>query len=189
MKRIFVLILLLWSNVNFAQDIRMYTWREALSANPDSVYGITFEKMKLKSLPDELKNFTQIKRLNLGKNKLVKIPNYVGDMSNLTYLNAERNQLTSFPIVVCRLTALEQLIVNRNNISEVPACIEYATGLEYIDVYDNPITKLPESLMNMGNLKKIDFTGIRFSPKFQDSWKERLPSVELIFDAPCDCMN
>jgi len=39
----------------------MYTWGEALSANPDSVYGITFEKMKLKSLPDELKNFTPSK--------------------------------------------------------------------------------------------------------------------------------
>ncbi len=189
MKRIFVLILLLWSSAILAQDVKMFTWEEALSANPGSVFGITFEKLKLKSLPDELERFHQLKYLNISKNKLTRLPSYIGEMKNLIHLNAERNQLDIFPIVVCRLESLRELIINRNSITELPSCIEYASKLEYIDIYDNPIIHLPESLDNLNELKKIDFTGIRFSPKFQKSWMNRLPNVELIFDAPCDCMN
>ena len=62
-------------------------------------------------------------------------------------------------------------------------------NLKYIDLLDNPITQLPIELMNLKYLQEIDFTGIRFSPEFQKIWLERMPNVNLIFDAPCDCMK
>jgi hypothetical protein len=189
MKRTFAIILLLWSSAVNAQDVKMYTWEEALNANPDSVFGITFEKMKLTEVPEKLAQFKKLRFLNLSKNKIEQVPNFIGDFSELEVLNVERNKLTIFPLVVCRLTKLKELIVNRNEITEIPECIEYAVSLEYIDIYDNPVGGLPESLARLKNLKNIDITGIRYSPKFQEQWIKTLPNVELIFDAPCDCMN
>lgn len=189
MKRLFAVILFLSSSVSLGQEIKMYSWEEALNEDPDSVFAITFEKMRLTSVPDELSKFSQLRQLILSKNKLVRLPNFIGDFKELELLNVERNQLDVFPIVVCRLTKLKELILNRNNIEEILDCVEYAVSLEYIDVYDNSIRVLPLSLTRLKNLKKMDFTGIRFGPKFQETWKSTLPNVELIFDAPCDCMN
>ena len=39
------------------------------------------------------------------------------------------------------------------------------------------------------NLKKIDLQGVKHSPTFNRTMKERLPDVELLIDPPCDCME
>jgi len=193
MKKTFVIISLLsFSPVLFAQetdDVKVYSWEAVLSANPDTIYGISFGKQKLTELPQELARFTELRILDVENNRLTKLPDFIGDFQQLKELNASHNRLELFPLQVCRMQGLERLILNRNLFENLPDCIEYAKELKYIDLYDTPIRNLPESLTRMKNLEKIDFSGIRFSPKFQETWIGLLPNVELIFDAPCDCMS
>ncbi len=194
MKTIYVLILLLLVSRTsdlLAQesDPKVYSWEEARVSDPDTIYGISFAKMKLSSLPEELAKFQKLKVLDLQKNKLTKLPDFIGDMKQLTRLDVAKNKLSVFPMVVCRMSSLEQLILNRNLFEKIPECIEYASSLKYIDLYDTPIRDLPGTLVNLKNLEKIDFSGIRFAPSFQEKWNSLLPEVDLVFDEGCDCME
>ena len=190
MRLISVGIFLLWfSSTSYAQSSKVYSWEEVLNANPDTIFSISFEKMKLEVLPDQLRRFHKLNYLNLSKNKIEKLPDYIGDFQNLNEIDLGRNKLSNFPIQFCRMKSLKRVILNRNSIEIVPECIDGITNLEYLDLYDCPIKSLPSSLASMKNLKEIDFSGIRFSPTFQDAWLKKLPNVKLVFDPPCDCMD
>ncbi|MEJ6583798.1 MAG: leucine-rich repeat domain-containing protein [Crocinitomicaceae bacterium] len=170
-------------------DFRVYNWEEVQSANPDTIFGISFEKLKLESVPPELARFKQLKSLDFQKNKLKEIPEFISAFPYLEKLNLEKNLLEYFPIQICRMKSLTHLVLSRNYFESVPECIGMVTTLVYMDFYDTPIRHLPQSVENLKNLKEIDFSGIKFSPTFQKSWIARLPNVKVIFDAPCDCME
>lgn len=194
MKKIFALIFLLNLNLSFAQEFQLqsvivYDWEVAKTANPDTIFGISFKKQKLTSLPEELKNFTRLRVLDLSKNKLEKIPSFFSIFKKLEDLNIEKNKLKHFPIIVYQLKELRFLRLGVNSFERVPNGIDNLSKLEYLDLYDCPIKSLPESLVNLKNIQKIDFTGIRFSPSFQETWLKKMPNVTLVFDAPCDCLE
>lgn len=191
-KKFGLIFLLLCSGYVEAQetpDYPIFRWEEVVNAHPDTVYGISFERMKLTELPDDLQKFTSLKSLILTKNKLSALPDYLDQMDSLYHLDVGKNQLTYFPIVLCRMQQLKRLQLNRNPFERLPECLGNIEALEYLDLYDTPIRDFPSSLEQMKNIKEIDLTGIRFSPRFQEAWTNRLPSVKLIFDAPCDCME
>jgi len=193
MKQQFGLIFLLLYSFNvFSQnekDVVVYDWEIAKSASIDTVFGISFEKMKLEVLPNELSKFIHLQVLDLQKNKLTELPDFIKEFKDLRKINAEKNELAYFPIQICSFRKLTHLKLGRNYFENLPNCIGDISTLEYIDFYDTPIRELPQSLETLKNLKEIDLSGIKFSPKFQKSWIARLPNVKVIFDAPCDCMD
>lgn len=189
MKKIFALILTLWSSLTFSQEVKTYTWEEVQAASPDTVFAISFEKSKLTELPAELARFKYLTHLNLSRNRLSKLPDYIASFDSLRVLDLTRNRLSQFPIEICQLSHLNDLLIGGNDIASIPDCIEYAAELQFLDLYDNPIAYLPLSMMRLKHLQKIDFSGIRFNKEFQQQWTTQLPNTELVFDAPCDCMN
>ena len=192
MKTLFSLIFLLLINPCWGQhdSLTIYKW-ESLSSNvnSDTVYAISFRKMKLDSLPIELSKYHNLIYLDLEKNKLSKLPSYISDFKHLEVLKVSSNKLYGFPLPLCKMPQLKKLFISRNDISSIPNCIEYMKELQYIDLYDNPIRSLPESITKLKNLSEIDLSGIKFSPAFQESWIKKLPNTTFKFDPPCDCMN
>lgn len=194
MKKIFALTFLLSINYALGQeftvkDVVVYDWSELKDVKPDTIYGVSFQKMKLVTIPEELAEFKNLRVLNLSKNKLSSIPKFIGEFEFLEELNLTRNKLEYYPIELCSNQSIRILKLGQNLFETIPNCIESLEKLEYLDVYDTPISSLPESITQLKQLKKIDFTGIRFSPVFQESWTGKLRNVELIFDAPCDCFE
>lgn len=167
----------------------VYDWEVAKNANPDTIFGISFAKLKLDQLPTELATFKKLRKLNLEKNKLTEIPDFIADFKELEELNAGKNKLETFPIQICRMNSVKRLILNRNNFEIIPDCIQYSSELRYLDLYDCPLKGLPNTLTELKYLEEIDLSGIRFSPTFQESWLKKLPNTKLIFDPPCDCMD
>ena len=194
MKKIFALIFLLNLSLSFGQkyqveNVTVYSWEQAKVASADTIFGISFEKLKLTSIPLELKRFKHLKVLNLSKNKLTELPVFIDQFSQLEDLDLEKNKLVYFPARICKDTSLRFLRLGKNLFQNLPNSIENLKNLEYLDLYDTPIGALPETIVNLRKLKEIDFTGIRFSKTFQQSWVERLDWVKIIFDAPCDCFD
>lgn len=196
MKILFALIFLLLLNNSWGQidTLKYYHWEDLYAENatafdPDTILALSFRKMKLSELPEELTQFKHLISLNLEKNKLSKLPDFIADFKQLEIIHLTSNKFTIFPIQFCRMSQLKQVYLSQNEIAVIPDCIEYIRSLEYIDLYDNPIRALPESITRLKHLKELDLSGIRFSPDFQASWKERLPNVKIVFDAPCDCMK
>ena len=194
MKKIFVLIFLLNFNFSFGQkyqveNVVVYAWEDVIHANPDTIYGISFSKLKLAKLPDELKLFRRLKVLDVSKNKLAELPDFIDEFHFLEHLNLEKNKLINFPVRVCKDTSLRFLRLGKNLFETLPNSIELLTKLEYLDLYDTPIGSFPETLVKLTGLKEIDLTGIRFSASFQESWIKKLPNANFIFDSPCDCFD
>ncbi|MBL1278742.1 MAG: leucine-rich repeat domain-containing protein [Fluviicola sp.] len=194
MKEIFVLIFLLNFSQSFGQkyvvpNVIIYDWEEVKTANPDTIYGVSFQKMKLTEVPKELEKFKNLRVLDLSKNKITQLPKFIGELKFLEDLDLTKNKLKNYPIVLCKNSSLRFLRLGRNLFESIPSCIESLQNLEYLDLYDTPATLLPESLTRMEKLKEIDLSGIRFSPTFQETWLNKLPNVKLVFDAPCDCLE
>lgn len=194
MKTLFVLISLLstsgalWSQI--PDSVRVFEWEELTdSISSDTVYAISFRKMKLEEVPAGVHKYTNVRYLDFGKNKLTKLPTYFGQFDQLIWLNLERNEFSALPPVICQLKTLTHLILNQNELERLPQCIEYAEMLQYIDLYDNPFRELPESFERLSNLKKVDFSGIKFGPTFQQHWTSRMPNVDFVFEEPCECME
>lgn len=191
MRKLLLLFLLsLGYNIAFTQEsLKILTWDEALSMNPDSVYAIDASKMKWEIVPDEMKVFTSLRYLNLSKNKLVSIPEYFSTFSNLKVLDLTKNQLLSFPVVLCKMPQVQKLHVARNKIEMIPSCIQYMSGLKILDIWDNPITSLPEEFALLGNLTAVDMRGIMLAGDFQEKWIKRMPNVKWYFEVPCHCVD
>jgi Leucine-rich repeat (LRR) protein len=189
MRKLFVLYWLSCGLTVFGQEMRMYDWEIAQFANPDTVFAISLTKQKLESLPENLKQFTQLKKLDLSKNKLKELPAFIGDFTQLEELDLSKNSFTILPLPICKLTKLKRLLLGRNQINQLPACFQYCEALEELDMWDNPLHEFPEALVPLKKLKKVDLQGVMYGPTFQQAVRQKLKGVEVLFDAPCDCME
>lgn len=174
---------------NNLSEITVFTWKEAKNANPDTIYAISFKKNKLKQVPKELSNYTKLIYLNLEKNKLQELPENLDTLINLKYLNISKNKFEIFPLVVTRLFELKTLIANRNYFQRIPNNIKYCKALHKIDLWNNPIEFFSEGFFELENLKELDLSSIRFSPKHHKKIVEKFGEIDLKIDAPCDCMD
>lgn len=182
--------LLLLTERSFAQaDFRIYSWEEAKNCSPDTVYGISFRKMKLESLPQELANFKQLKSLDASFNKLKTLPAFLADFKQLQEIDFSKNKFMAFPEVLTDIPSLKKISFNRNGITLIPEKIAALKELEYLDFWDNPISSFPQAFMELSNLKTIHAEGIKYGPKFQQKWIDRLSGCTIFFDPPCDCVE
>jgi len=193
MRTLFVISLLLLSSLSYAgipDSVVIYDWEEIPdSIDSNKVKAIRFSKMKLEALPEELAKFGHIEYLILRKNRLSELPAFITTFQKLKYLDLSLNRFAELPEQVCALSQLEELIVNRNEITTLPVCIDQAKNLTYIDLWNNPIRTLPNTLTNLQKLDKVDLSGIKFGPSFQQRWTEEMPKVTFVFEEPCDCME
>jgi hypothetical protein len=193
MKVLFAISLLLLTSSAFAKvpdSVKVYHWSEVSDTlDRDVVVALSFHKMKMESLPVELEQFPNLQYLIVSKNKLSNLPGFIADLKDLIYIDLSQNRFNELPEEICSLTSIEKLILNRNGLKALPECISGALAITYIDLWDNPIRTLPETMVDLPKLKKVDLSGIKFSPKFQEDWYEKLPRVKWVFEEPCDCMN
>lgn len=192
MKKQFVILLFLQLfSLALGQENghKEYLWSEVLNANPDTVYSISFTKEKLTSVPADLAIFKNLKLLNLSKNKLSALPDFLADFKQLEHIDISKNEFDIFPLVLTRIPSLVTIIANRNSFDRLPESIGYNQQLEFIDLWDSPVLNFPESFFELPHLKKVDLSGIRYSPAFQEKLKNRLPNAIIVLDAPCDCME
>jgi hypothetical protein len=191
MKYLFVLFLIVHKLSVVAQQSqpKIYPWNIAKNALPDTIFGITFEKMKLKEVPKELQAFKQLNTLLFSNNKLSQLPDFMGEFNKLQSLDISKNNFTVFPAVICQLTELKRFIANRNPMEYLPECVGYCEKLVYVDLWDTPIGTFPTSFKALKNLKKLDLQGISYPDSFQKELKEQMPTVEILFDAPCNCLR
>lgn len=191
MKRRFAIFFILLSFLSVAQfnHGRVYMWNELSGVNPDTIRAISFEKMKLDSLPKELWNFNHITYLNLEKNQFSNLPDDFKNLTQLTELNIAKNKFTFLPLVICQLPNLKKLNASRNRIESIPNQIENCTHLEIVDLYDNLIGEFGTGIFQLKELRTLNIEGVMYGTNFADDLKRKLPNVQLLLDPPCKCLN
>lgn len=192
MRKLFVLFIYsLISLAFFAQNdsIKVYNWSDLKKYDPDTIYALSFEKLKLEKIPKELEKFKNLKYLDVSKNKLMDLPDFIGNLTNLEYIDISKNKFSIFPLEICQLSKLKVFKSNRNHFESLPECIGFCTELESIDLWDTPVSTFPVSFQNLKNLKELDLQGIKYGTKFQKEFQNQMFWVKIKFDPPCSCMD
>lgn len=189
-KIVFIFLILFFYNTSFSQkETIIYRWEEAKSASPDTIYGISFEKQKLKTLPDTLRKFKNLKQLNLSKNKLSSLPEFMKDFHYLEVLNLDKNDFNSFPKEILSLHNLKELYFSRSDFSRLPDEIDQLTHLTRLDLWSSAITYFPPSLINLKHLEFVDLRGVTYGPTFIEAISTSMNWVKFEYETPCSCVE
>ncbi len=103
------------------------------------VTRLDLSNCNLKSIPEEVFFFTNLRELYLSGNKLREIPSDIKVLQNLEVLDLSHNDFESFPEVVVELSSLEVLDLIKNRISEIPESILCLDNLYYLHLGGNPV--------------------------------------------------
>jgi len=104
---------------------------------------------KLKTLPENLKDFKRLKELGCHYNQLEKLPPLP---EGLKVLYCQRNKLTTLPENLKDLKGLKELYCGVNQLEKLPPLPE---GLEVLYCQHNKLTTLPENLKDFKGLKVL----------------------------------
>ncbi|MFM1745718.1 MAG: hypothetical protein RLZZ630_1655 [Bacteroidota bacterium] len=156
---------------------------------PDSVFILDLSKQKRKFIPEEVRQFKNLRYLRLNKNDIREVPSWIGDLQELRRLDLSNNRLKSIPPEIGALKKLVYLGLNRNLIESLPAEIGNLTALEELELWDNEIDRIPDEVKHLHQLKVFDLRGILFSAEEQKRVSALLPEAEVLFSPPCNCKN
>lgn len=123
---------------------------------------------RLTTLPKEIGNLSNLKKLNLTSNQLASLPDTIGKLSKLEFIDLGKaeftlqyNQLHSLPASITNLTNLKALGLGGNKITALPSDIGRLSKLEILDIRDNPIYSLPTGEQGIGALSNLTSLEIR----------------------------
>ena len=160
---------------------------EALQ-KPDSVFRLDLSKRKLKEVPPEVFQLTELRELNLGRNQLTEIPENIYKLSNLQRLYLNNNRLTALPQRIGTLKNLQLLDLDRNRIEALPPEIGMLINLEVLSMWDNELSDLPDDIKSLRSiLRKLELRGILFNEEQQKRFHDLLPYTTIYLSPPCNC--
>lgn len=171
------------------QDSIFFSLEDALKT-PLRVGELSLEGKGLKSFPNAILTFKNIRSLNISYNRIDSIPvnlfdkcrklrviHYAGnDLEELSpvlfhpllkVLNVSENNLTIIPDGVSKCKQLEELDLHANQLKTCPSSSFVLTSLQSLILSGNPLTALNTWIMNQPQLKIlfIDNTNIENLPE------------------------
>ncbi|TFI53037.1 GTP-binding protein [Mastigocladus laminosus UU774] len=112
----------------------------------------------LESIPDVVTQILHLEELILTRVELTEIPEAIAQLTNLTTLDLSYNQITQIPEAIAKLTNLRELYLGYNRITEIPEAIAQLTNLTTLHLSYNQITQIPEAIAQLTNLTRLDLS-------------------------------
>lgn len=160
-KTFFILPLLLFT-VSMQSQTQCYKDIETALANKDCIECIDLSKQQLKEIPNQIYEFSNLKKIILRKNKIKHIPDSLSTLVHLHYIDLSSNYIETLPQ---SLSAL--------NVDTLIMC-------------DNPIYEFPKEFRKW-SLKYLDLRAIQMNKEEQKNIKSIFPSAKIRMDHPCNC--
>lgn len=188
-KIVFILGLLFFPSLVFAQQEEKWinSLEDAKKVSPDSVFYLRLRDKNLKTIPNQVYRFKNIRKLDLSVNNIHRIPRRINLLVNLEELNLAYNPIKYFPIELCDLNNLVSVNLLFSKVEFLPECIYKLTNLKYLNLSGSRIKILPNSIFELQDLREL-YIGWQkdnhspFSKKQQAEIKIRLPNCEVFFD-------
>lgn len=160
-------------------------------AQPDSVEYLNLKQKKLKEFPNEILTFKNLKALSLRSNKISIIPEEIAKLSKLEYLDLGTNPFEVFPVSVLQLSSLRILMLTNSLITSIPPEIKTLTKLQKLIIWGTECKHLPIEIYEMkDHLQVLDIRLTKIqNEEERDKLEEMLPTTEILFPAPCNCMS
>jgi Leucine-rich repeat (LRR) protein len=163
-----------------------YSLASALK-NPDKVFRLQLSKKKLKTVPEEIRQFKNLNALDLGRNKLKELPAWMGELKYMQEFHAPKNKLREMPAVVCKWKHLKRLDLHQNEITGLIGCMGGLKELTSLDLWSNELEDFPDGVSGMKALKFMDLRVIQFDQTEMERIAELFPRTKIFFSQPCNC--
>jgi Leucine-rich repeat (LRR) protein len=135
------------------------------------------------SLPKQIGNLVNLKKLYLTYCGLKYLPDEIGNLQMLEVLTLKGNGLKKLPSTINNLKSLKILTLEGNEIEEVPY-IGDLIKLEELRLTGTYLEELPDGIKNLKNLKEISVNYKLLKPLLKIT--KKLPSLEEITIAGVD---
>ncbi len=152
-----------------------------------NVTKLILKKKKLKSIPKEVLNMSELEYLDLSKNKIDSIPKQITNLKSLRVLILSKNRIKKIPVELYALKKLKILDISSNDITKLPRGIKGLSILEELNLWNTGVDDLPFDIDSIKTLKVIDMRGILLNFEMQQELLELLPKVKLYLSPPCNC--
>lgn len=160
----------------------------AARAAGEPIYRLDLSKKRLKTFPEEIASWTEIREVVLDRNKLKRIGADLSQWAFIERFSAVSNDLESFPSSAVQWTSLQTLELGDNTIDSIPLDIDQLTNLRVLSLWSNVIAYYPASLGDLRQLQSLDLQYNDMTLEEQELLKSWLPTtVNLNLSAPCRC--
>lgn len=109
----------------------------------------------LKALPPVITQLTQLTELELNGNKLTQLPQALGQLKYLEKLSLYDNQLVQLPKAMSQLVNLQELNLGHNALEVFPLVLKQAAKLKELNLTKNKLTQLPADIRWMRKIKYV----------------------------------
>lgn len=124
---------------------------------PEKIETLRLQNFGLKEVPEELREFKNLKSLFLDNNHIVSLPNWMKELKNLNILSLECNRLTRF---IMEFPQLTELYLNSNKLFD-SLTIELSIqsyALQTLEMRGNGMSTIPSDLQSLKSLQNVDFS-------------------------------
>ena len=109
----------------------------------------------LKTLPDAVFRFPNLKKLEFSGNDLMELPKAISELEKLEWLNLSGNCLKNLPVQLFELSNLKNLDLSANRLTELPAGIAGLNHLTTLRLNANFLEYLPPELSRLKRLRQL----------------------------------
>ncbi|KAK6355265.1 Glucose-repressible alcohol dehydrogenase transcriptional effector [Orbilia brochopaga] len=121
-------------------------------------FALDFGGQGLRTLSENLFNYTFLDRLHLNHNKLTVLPPSIGKLKLLSHLDASSNELSEIPAEIGMLTNLKTLLLFDNHLQELPGEMGTLFQLEVLGIEGNPLREnLRQKIVTDGTTALINY--------------------------------
>jgi len=135
--------------INLNSNISSSTceFNSTLASNFKNEY---IQRVKIKTIPKEIFNLKNIKKIDLSNNNLSFVPKEISNFENLTSLNLSHNNINLLPDSLDKLISLEELNISYNKLNILPDNIIQLINLKYLFMKNNNLllTKIQEKWLD-----------------------------------------
>ena len=117
--------------------------------------GLDLGGLSLTTVPESVRQLTNLSALDLGANRLDSVPEWIGQFSRLRQLQLHNNGLTTLPDSLGQLGNLTSLRLTGNLLSVLPEWIGQLTNLTHLDLEATWLTALPEWIGRLTHLTEL----------------------------------
>ncbi len=141
---------------------------------------LNFDKMKLKSLPNDINS--DVENLSMADNKFKEFPAFNDSFNKLTHLNLSSNRIVALDMRIASLKNLVWLNLSNNRIKKIEQGIEMLSKLEVLDLSNNKLKDIPASISSLKNLKVLNLKGNKINFNKIKSLIQAMPKTNILHD-------
>ncbi len=172
-----------------------------------NLFELEIGRNEIKSIPDEIKNLKNLRKLDLGNifysNAIVYISDQIGLLNNLERLSIHGAKLPVLNESIGDLVKLKNLSITNSQVKEIGFDFNQLQDLEVLDftnneisnfffdfskaenlksVYlaNNPIKDIPESILNLPKIRMIGISGTKIDQDSIIKFTARYPNIKFL---------